>query len=194
LEQIFRAYIDGEEPRLGQDIDFSPGIFGVDSSRPAIVAAVRSRTIDSGITCDLNATDALAGRRSSEAIAVCTAVLGYVTPEALSKVVAQVMPRAVVVTCVTWLCEALGVAFADSPYTLCRLTESPVFQRWATPGENAKMPDALLSGAHRAHCFVLGTDPDRLPKAELRSAVEALRDRRALDPWLAAGRSSCELV
>jgi hypothetical protein len=194
LEQIYRSYIDGEQRLPAADIDFSPSILGVDSSRPAIAEALRLRTIDSGVVCDLNAVGALAGQRSSEAIAVCTAVLGYVTPAALSDVVARVMPRAAVVTCVTWLCDELDAAFTDSPYMLCQLTETPVFQRWATPGEETKMSGALVAGAHRAHCFVLSTDPDRLPTAELASVVEALRYRRGLDPWLAAGRSSCELA
>jgi SAM-dependent methyltransferase len=189
IEAIFRAYLRGGFPRARSG---SPTIVGVDRSWSALRVAEESGAIDRGLLADLNFPSPHLTRAGDEAIVICTAVLGYLRPQGLRRVLDLLRPRIALLTAVTWLLADLRDAFAGSDFRLTQLTEVPVFQRWASDGEKQRMPAALVQGAHRAHCFAAHRAP--IPVTQLKDRIEDLRLLRSSNQWLAAGRSGCELI
>jgi SAM-dependent methyltransferase len=193
IEEVFSRYLTGDMPQLPSTEGYSPRIVGVDRSRPALLAAQDAGFLDESLALDLNTRSLDLGGHGRDAIAVCCAVLGYVRPAALRVALDALRPRLAIVTCVTWLLAEFRRAFTASDYALTSLSEVPLFQRWATTGEELRMPETLIQGAHRAHCFALSTDA--VPAAVFADRVERLRARRADSAWLAAGRrEGCELA
>lgn len=192
IEGVYSAYLGGDAPHLPERLDYSPHIIGVDKSLAALLAAQKAGFVSEGIALDLDASPLDIPDYGRDVIASCCAVLGYVQPVALRIALDTLRPRVAIITCVTWLVAELCQAFAGSDYEMTRLSDVPIFQRWATSGEELRMPDALIQEAHRAHCFVLSTDV--VPATVLKERVECLRAQRAGNTWLAAGRSQgCEL-
>jgi SAM-dependent methyltransferase len=192
VEGVYASYLAGRRLRLPERTSYEPTIIGVDRSAAALKAAKLDRLIDDGRAMDLNSTDFEATGFGADAIAVCTAVLGYVQPATLMEAIAAMRPRLAIVTCVTWLAAEFEEASHRQPYAVVQLNRRPLFQRWATAVEESQMPEALIEGAHRADCFLLSSQP--VPVNRLAETVEELRARRAASTWLAAGRASgCEL-
>lgn len=193
IEGTYATYLGGREPTLPGRVDYVPAIVGVDRSTPALLAAERARFVDRGVTMDLNSPQFDGPEFGPDAFVVCTAVLGYVRPEALRRALDALRPRLAIVTCVTWLASEFSQAFQGRGYEIVKLNRLPLFQRWATTGERSRMATALIEGAHRAECFLLSPGP--LPSDALGEQVERVRARRAASAWLAAGRpGGCELL
>ncbi len=191
LHSAYMAYLDGQSPVAPANAERSPAIVGVDRSEAAVLAAKDARFIDTGRTTDLNAPDLRDSEYGQDALVACTAVLGYVRPAALRSALDALRPRLAIVTCVTWLMPEFRRAFRDG-YTVTKLNRVPLFQRWATPGEEDRMAGALIEGAHRAECLLLDGDPSCA--AAMAQELDRVRARRATDAWLAAGRpGGCEL-
>lgn len=191
IHAAYSAYLDGHDPVVAPGSEKAFDIVGVDRSAPALQAARGAGFIDRGKSMDLNAPSFHVPEYGLDSIAVCTAVLGYVHPEALRATLDALRPKLTIVTCVTWLMPTFMQAFGRR-YTIAKLNRRPLFQRWATAGEERRMAGALIEGAHRAECLLLSGEP--LPTEALAQALERVRSRRADDSWLAAGRpDGCEL-
>jgi SAM-dependent methyltransferase len=190
ISEAYGEYLAGRAPRAPNG-PHVPTIVGFDRSATAPAAALRDGLLDRFEVIDLNALPPGTSEHGADAIVVCTAVLGYVHPRALRAVLDRLRPRIAIVTCVTWLMPEFLEALGEE-CTVAKLNRLPLFQRWATPGEELRMPNALVEGAHRAECFLLSREP--LPVASFRAELERVRRQRADDRWLAAGRSGgCEL-
>lgn len=194
IEDIYAAYLEGEVLRCSPDRAYEPAITGVDQSRPALAAAQDAKFIDCGLARDLNERGTFPVALSKDSIVACCAVLGYVRPQALRSAIEQIRPRIAFVTCVTWIGAEFRGVFMESAYTITQVNTLPLFQRWATSREERQMPTALISGAHRADCYVLSRG--EMPLGPFVEQVEATRARRAVSQWFAADRSdaSCELA
>jgi hypothetical protein len=193
VEGVYSAHLGADPPEASNLRGRGPVIVGVDRSPAALRCAEHSHSIDRSIELDFDAQPEQIGNHGPEAIATCSAVLGYVRPVALRAALDVLRPRLAFITCVTWLVAELRDAFQDSECSVEQLNTVPLFQRWATAGEEARMPGALLEGAHRADCFLLsrGTAPTDV----MADRVEQLRERRSGSLWLGAGRpGGCELT
>lgn len=192
IEAVYASYLAGSELRLPLDKSYTPSIIGIDRAGAALAAARRAHLVDGAYQLDLNSPELGNCDFGAEAIAVCTAALGYVRPAALMRAIVKMRPRLAVVTCVTWLAEEFGRAAREQPYPVMRLNRQPLFQRWATAEETAQMGDALIAGAHRADCFLIGEETAFA--TALAETVERLQAERGASAWLAAGRrDGCEL-
>jgi SAM-dependent methyltransferase len=192
MEQVYELYTAGNAITVNPVTGHAPVVVGVDQSYRAILSAEAEGLIDRSLRVDLNEEpELLTNLCAEDGIVVCCAVLGYVRPEALLVALDALRPRLAFVTCVTWLAAEFCDMFAASSLSFTQVSRRPLFQRWATPGEEVEMPAALMQGAHRANCYVLSNGS--VPMSMLVKCVEDLRAIRATNAWLAAGRSSAEL-
>jgi len=193
IEGIYASYLQGRELRVQAARGGRPRIIGVDSSAEALSAALGAGLIDEGLELDLNSPPATLPGYGEGSIAVCCAALGYVQPRHLAALLEAIRPRLAIVTCVTWLKGEFLRAFDGGGYRAIQLNRRPLFQRWATAGEEARMTPHLIDGAHRSDCFALSMKEPPLDR--LRDRLAAVRASRAKSRWLAAGRAGgCELT
>lgn len=192
IEGTYSTYLDARDVRVPAEPSPIPTVVGIDQSASALSAALSAGLIDKAVTMDLNSPRFRPSEFGSQAVAVCTAVLGYVRPSALLATLSAIRPRFAIVTCVTWLASEFVRTFRGQDLTIAKLNRRPLFQRWATPNEESHMAEVLIDSAHRAECFLLSTDP--IPVNLLGERIETLRAVRGESAWLAAGRrAGCEL-
>lgn len=193
IEEVYASYLEGRKLAVPATPRGPSHIVGIDVAPEPLEAALRERLIDEAIQLDLNQPPTTRAYPWQDAIAVCCAVLGYVQPRHLAAFLHVARPRLAIITCVTWLQAEFLRAFRGHDYRVVKLNRQPLFQRWATVGEEARMEEDLIEGAHRSDCFALSMKP--IPLKGLQRQLETVRAARASNRWLAAGRpGGCELA